>query len=166
MTDSKALHPCRNQSGCPLTICLIAVGGNRMCPEETHAEEPVRHHSTFTGYGIWWNPYALCEVNITSFSINTNLMPPQPHPLALAACPGGKEERLEAFCETGDFMSHGIKDGGYSSQTTARLLQDSVDWIVVMTWTGVYWVLWLEWFYMFCILKNWQTVKQPQALVI
>ena len=43
MTDSKVLHHCRVQSRCPLTTCVIAVGGNRP-------------HSTYTSYGILVEP--------------------------------------------------------------------------------------------------------------
>ena len=62
LTDSKALDPSRIQSHSPLTICLIAVGGNWLArrkparPEETHAEEPVRQHSTYGSYDILVEP--------------------------------------------------------------------------------------------------------------
>ena len=42
MTDSKMLDPCRIQSHSPLTICLIAVGGNRSARMNPTLDCPLR----------------------------------------------------------------------------------------------------------------------------
>ena len=49
LTDSKALDPTYIQSHCPLTICLIAVGGNRSA-----RRKPTTNSLTLYIYQLWY----------------------------------------------------------------------------------------------------------------
>ena len=57
LTDFKALNPCHIQSHSPLTICLIAVGGNRSAQRKPMLKSrsgPIPHIPVMV---YWWNPH-------------------------------------------------------------------------------------------------------------
>ena len=66
LTDSKALDPSRIQSHSPLTICLIAVGGNRSAWRKPTLKRrsgtipciPVMNPHAYIAMIYWWNSSA------------------------------------------------------------------------------------------------------------
>ena len=61
--NSKALDPCHIQSHRPLTICLIAVGGNRSARRKPILKSLSGTIPHIPVMAYWWNPHTYIAMN-------------------------------------------------------------------------------------------------------